>query len=90
MKHTSFAHGKYSERGKVKDRTYMESERQNGFPFAVASLAFSLSGGAQSGSALCVRLQLLFLKVYSFINAWLHSLKSENRKAQGKSQSREL
>lgn len=46
MKCMSFAHGKYSERGKVKERTYMESMLQKGFPFAAASLAFPSSGRA--------------------------------------------
>lgn len=46
MKCMSSAHGKYSERGKVKDRTYMESLLKNVLPFAAASLAFLLSGSA--------------------------------------------
>lgn len=71
MKRLLFAHGKYSERGKVKDRTYMESLLQNGFPFAAASLALPSFGRAHQ----VLLLTLLFLKVYLLINDWLQGVR---------------
>lgn len=46
MKRMSFAHGKYSERAKVKDRTYVKSLLQNYFLFVAASPTFPSSDRA--------------------------------------------
>lgn len=60
MKCISSAHGKYSERAKVKDRTYVESLLQNGFPFVAVSLTFPSARRAHQVVLSHVMLQLLF------------------------------